>query len=206
MADAIREDDVVQLKSDGVWHGARGSRFEPFISRLRTRRTLPGESMKLFIKLALLLLVLVAATAHAQNHMLNRYVCLDTVVNARDDTGEQEFVAIGASGGVCVDLVAPLPLSRSTVKLLTEEDNSDFDLIYKMRLGAVSVSQLFMALDQPKGPEEIAARDKLIGAIGGTFQTNRDSFCSRHPDLFIFNLKLDGNITRPKPCETQHTT
>jgi hypothetical protein len=41
---------------------------------------------------------------------------------------------------------------------------------------------------------------QMIGAIWMNFQQNRDTFCSRHPTMYVLDMKLDGITTPPTAC------
>jgi hypothetical protein len=117
---------------------------------------------------------------------------LDAVVKAVRSDGSTVFGLMDARRGECESVVMPSPLSKE-----------DRDLLYKMHIDADNVSALYRAdqIRETEGKER--TWDPLIKEGVKNFRRMRDEFCSRHPDMFVYQVEDDGERITPKPCSTQ---
>ena len=120
----------------------------------------------------------------------NKQICLDGVVN----TVETPFLQVG---GACTLFVVSLPLAPEDAQLLSGNSPEDDELLSRMQVQWMSVLNLKMAEETKPG-----SWWPVIGALRAKFDEYRRTFCSRHPRMFVFNLKLDGTTTPPEPCST----
>jgi hypothetical protein len=120
------------------------------------------------------------------------YVCVDESIKATDPDGATVFVTLQSKPGECGSAVMPSPLSRE-----------DRDLLYKMSVAASNINALYAAdkLRESSGQERTWAAMIEIGVKD--FRQKRAQLCSRHPDMFVYQLKDDGERTAPKLCSTE---
>ncbi len=120
----------------------------------------------------------------------NSEICLDGLIN----TVETPFLYLGKG---CSKFVVSLPLAPEDAKLLEGNLSEDDELLMRMDSQQINVTQLHIAEEMKPG-----SWAPLIGAIWAKFEDYRNDFCSRHPRMFVFDLKLDGTTTPPEPCST----
>ena len=129
----------------------------------------------------------------SRGYFFNTLVCLDSVI----DTVEIPFKHLGHEG--CLHFVVRFPLSPEDADLLGGRLPEDDELMGKMEVQSMSATT--MITTKLLG-EKSDVPTALIGAIWSSFERNRDAFCSQHPKMFVFHLKLDGSETPPEPCST----
>jgi S1-C subfamily serine protease len=117
------------------------------------------------------------------------YVCLDTVVKAVAPDGGTVFTSLEVKRGECESAVMPSPLS--------EEDR---DLLYKMSIDASNVSELHLADEMREAGGEKRTWAPLIEMGVRNFRRMRTQLCSKHPDMFVYQLEDDGERAAPKSC------
>jgi hypothetical protein len=69
--------------------------------------------------------------------------------------------------------------------------------MFHMDAQMMNATQMLIAKSNAEGNDVPAT---MIGAIWSSFEQNRDTFCSRHPKMFVFDLKLNGTSTPPELC------
>jgi hypothetical protein len=134
--------------------------------------------------------------ASSVGYLSNKQICLDGVIN----TVETPFLEI--SGEACSLFVVGLPLAPEDAQLLAGNAAEDDHLLSRMRVQYLSAIT-FRTMREGNGlsgSEE--DRGAFFGAQWAFFEQNRDAFCSRHPKMFVFDLKLDGTATPPESCST----
>ncbi|MGH9757257.1 MAG: hypothetical protein ACRD4M_05925, partial [Candidatus Acidiferrales bacterium] len=123
-----------------------------------------------------------------------KWVCLDDVL----DTVEVPFMHL-AKG--CQFFVVQVPLLPEDVRLLEGRSAEDDGLLESLKVQCMNALTFRLMSTDPQstapGREEAL---RLIGAIWGAFQRNRDEFCSRHPTMYVLDMKLDGTTTAPIAC------
>lgn len=130
--------------------------------------------------------------------MSHRWVCLDELIS----TVETPFLHPG--GDSCHYFVVQVPLSLADAELL-QGRSTDAEMLDTMESQAGNALEIRTVIQN----QQSAARSmetkmpQLIGAIWEKFQANRDAFCSRHPTMFVLDMKLDGTTTPPMPCAAQ---
>lgn len=120
------------------------------------------------------------------------YVCLDEAVKATTADGSTVFLLIQAKHGECESAVVPSPLSRE-----------DRDLLYKMSVAASNISALREADELRETSRQERAWAPMIEMGVKDFRQMRTQLCSRHSDMFVYELKEDGERTAPTPCAQQ---
>lgn len=126
----------------------------------------------------------------SKGFLTNSEICLDGLIN----TVETPFLYLGKS---CTKFVVSLPLGPEDAKLLEGNLPEDDELLMRMDVQQMNVTQLHIAEEMKPG-----SWAPLIGAMWAKFEDLRNDFCSRHPRMFVFNLKLNGTTTPPTPCST----
>jgi Trypsin-like peptidase domain len=124
----------------------------------------------------------------SKGFLSNSKICLDGLIN----TIETPFLYLGKS---CKEFVVSLPLAPADAELLEGNDPKDGDLLAKMQIDFMNATSLHLAEEMKPG-----SWAPLIGAMWAKFEDYRNDFCSRHPRMFVFDLKLDGTATPPEPC------
>jgi hypothetical protein len=120
------------------------------------------------------------------------YVCLDETVKATAPDGSTVFVSIESKRGECASAVIPSPLSRE-----------DRDLLYKMSLAASNINALYMADELREARGQKRSWAPMIEMGVKNFRQMRIQICSEHPDMFVYQLKDDGERTAPRSCSTE---
>ena len=123
-----------------------------------------------------------------------KVVCLDDIIR----TVEVPFMHLGAG---CEFFVVQVPLLPEDARLLEGRSAEDDGLLERMKgqcLSAITFREISTDPQSATPSREEALR--MIGAIWGAFQKNRDDFCSRHPTMYVLDMKLDGTTTSPIAC------
>jgi hypothetical protein len=123
-----------------------------------------------------------------------KLVCLNDVIS----TVEIPFMHL-AQG--CEFFVVQVPLLPEDARLLegrSPEDDQLLESIEAQCMNAITFRGISTDLQSTTRSREEALR--MIGAIWGAFQKNRDEFCSRHPTMYVLDMKLDGTTTSPIAC------
>jgi hypothetical protein len=95
-----------------------------------------------------------------------------------------------------------VPLSSEDARLLEGRSPDDSKLLETMEGQTLNAGQIRMVIQN----QQWAARStdtgmtQMIGAIWMNFEQNRDTFCSRHPTMYVLDMKLDGITTPPIVC------
>jgi len=126
----------------------------------------------------------------SKGFLSNSEICLDGLIN----TVETPFLYLAKS---CTKFVVSLPLAPEDARLLEGNLPEDDELLMRMDIQQMNVTQLHIAEETKPG-----SWAPLIGAMWAKFEDYRNDFCSRHPRMFVFDLKLDGTITPPEACST----
>ncbi len=117
---------------------------------------------------------------------------LDEAVKATAPDGSTVFVSIRAKRGECESAVIPSPLSEG-----------DRDLLYNMSIAASNLSELRLAdeLRETNGQKRTWAPMIEMGVKN--FRRMRNQLWSEHPEMFVYQLKDDGQRTALKSCSTE---
>jgi hypothetical protein len=164
-------------------------------------RNFPPSKVPLLISLAAVLMTGQLVTTRqstrtdgAQTRATNTpippdYVCLDEAVKATAPDGTTIYLSSQAKPGECESAVMPSPLSRE-----------DRDLLYKMSVDASNVATFHAADELREAGGQKSTWTPMIETGVKNFRQMRTQLCSQHPDMFVYQLKDDGQRTGPKPC------
>jgi hypothetical protein len=124
-------------------------------------------------------------------------ICLDGMINTVE-TGPFTYLP----GRACTLFVVRLPLTAEDAQLLEGRSPEDDGLLGAMEIewGNAIEIQLVIKNQQSAARSIESGTPQLIGAIWSSFEKNRDAFCSRHPTMFVFDMKIDGTETPPAAC------
>jgi hypothetical protein len=123
-----------------------------------------------------------------------KLVCFDGVFS----TIERPFGYLAQS---CQFFVVQVPLLPEDARLLegrSAEDDQLLESIQAQWMNAITFREISTDPQSTTRSREEALR--MIGAIWGAFQKNRDDFCSHHPTMYVLDMKLDGTTTPPIAC------
>jgi hypothetical protein len=136
----------------------------------------------------------------AAGFVSKKKICLDGDLT----TVETPFMHLGNG---CIWFVVLLPLAPEDARLLEGHSPEDDALLGRMQSQSISATsaQTVIANQQSATRSIDTGVPQLIGAIWSAFQQNRDAFCSRHPNMFVFDMKLDGTQVPPKACSPAAT-
>jgi hypothetical protein len=146
----------------------------------------------------------------ASNSVPTTLICLDGVVQMESNDGNTQFWEGAADArsvaSYCSRFVVQLPLSSEDADLLEGRSPEDAQLMGKMTVQAANAGtyRAMRTMNALSGQPEQAG-STMIGAIWSLFEQNRDSLCSRHPRMFVFDLNLNGAATQPEPCSRPKT-
>jgi hypothetical protein len=151
------------------------------------------DTRKLLPTLAFVLIAAIAPEdrTHTSNPpALTEYVCLDTAVKGESANGRGTIFALSQMRpGECESVVMPSPLFQA-----------DRDLLYAMRADASNVEALYEADEIRVASNEERTWAPMIAQGVANFRRMRGQFCSRHPDMFVYDLKDDGERASPRAC------
>jgi len=126
-----------------------------------------------------------------------KQICLDGMLNTVE-TGPFTYLP----GGACTLFVVRLPLAPEDARLLEGRLPEDDELLGKMEIQwGNAITYRSVIENQQSATRSIdTGAAQMIGAIWMAFQQNRDTFCSHHLSMFVFDMELDGTQTPPKWC------
>jgi hypothetical protein len=120
------------------------------------------------------------------------YICLDEAIKAEAPDGSTVFVSLQVKPSQCESAVMPSPLSKE-----------DRDLLYDMSRDASNVSELRFADEIRETGGQKRTWTPMIEMGVKNFRRMRAQLCSKHPEMFVYQLKDDGGRTAPKPCSKE---
>jgi hypothetical protein len=120
------------------------------------------------------------------------FVCLDEAIKANAPDGSTVFVSIQVKPSQCQSAVMPSPLSRA-----------DRDLLYNMSVAASNINALYMADEMREASGQKRTWTPMIDMGVKNFREMRAQLCAAHPDMFVYQLKDDGQRTAPKSCSKE---
>ena len=131
------------------------------------------------------------------NFLSKKRICLDGMIETVE-TGPFTYLP----GGTCAFFVVLLPLAPEDARLLEGESPEDEALLGRMEAQSVSAEAARRVIRNQQSAIRSVDTEmpQMIGAIWSAFQVNRKAFCSRHPNMFVFDIKLDGTQAPPQAC------
>lgn len=113
--------------------------------------------------------------------------CLDRMIGVT----EGDRFAYNALGGGCKVLTPIPPLPRA-----------DMDLLERMEIQVFNIMNTNLVIQSGgNNREEEKTLNALILETEKSFRKNRQDFCSRHPEMYVYDLDGRGSTTPPVPCK-----